>query len=122
MKKMVISTHKQYTAHFKAMVGLNDQARSDILSFLDIYAMKSLMTIDFMMKDSSFMQSLRKYPTFIALMKLLPMPVQKMTASTINEKASDLVKKVKAHYEFLSKKAKAEGVTVVKKIPKKIPQ
>ena len=122
MKKMVISTHKQYTARFKAMAGLDGQARSDILSFLDLYAMKSLMTIDFMMMDPSFMQSLRKYPTFIALMKLLPMPVQKMTASTINEKASDMVKKVKAHYEFLSKKAKAEGVTVVKKLPKKIPQ
>ena len=117
MKKMVISRHKQYTAHFKAMTGLDGRARGDILFFVDHYAMGSLMTIDFMMKDPGFMTSLRKYPTFKALMKVLPIPIQKMTASEINEKARDMVKKVKAHYEFLSKKAGAEGVPVVKKIP-----
>ena len=102
------------------MPGLTDQARNLTLTFYNQYALSTIMLFDIMTKNPLMMQRVMTLPTFKQMAIYTgPKGVRSMTASDLNEKASDIAEVGKAHYELMEKMAKENGVRVPTEISKR---
>merc|ERR1719188_898356 len=63
----LLKKHNIYTKYFKEMPGIEDKALTDILKFMDQYAMAYVMMYEIVEKDKSAEARLAKAPTMRAL-------------------------------------------------------
>ena len=113
MKTQSIKEIKKMMAKFEKMPGLKDQARRDVLKSIDLYTKSHLFTLDIYAKNESTYVAIMSSQTFKQIVPYLHRSegLIKMTASDINAKASEALKAVNAHYEYVVNQAKAYGVS-----------
>ena len=97
----------------KKMVGLNIQARSDVLKFLELFYKSTLITLEISMNNPEAAHLIITSQTYTLLRPYLYSTISKdnmWPARDFNRKGSKMVKAANAHHEFVLMQAKENGI------------